>query len=153
MPLVNIDVGSVMTGIGELALKLRTAITGKEPIDATKAAEIAVMVEELNQKKLEGENSLLLAQAEINKIDAASGKFWNSGWRPAVGWVCALALAFTYWPRAVVGIVLWAKLVLASGVMTVPPDLGLTDLIAILGSILGIGGLRTYEKKLGVSVG
>jgi hypothetical protein len=41
--------------------------------------------------------------------------------------------------------------VLASGVMTVPPDLGLTDLIAILGSILGIGGMRTYEKKQGVA--
>jgi hypothetical protein len=151
MPVVNVDVGGVLGGIGQLARDLRAAITGKEPINAEKAAELALKVQELQQKTVEGENSLLLAQAEINKIEAASGKFWNSGWRPAVGWVCTVALAFTYWPRAIVGIVLWAKIVLATGVMSVPPDLGLADLIAILGSILGIGGLRTYEKKSGVA--
>jgi len=151
MPLLNIDVGSALSGIGQLARDLRAAITGKEPINAEKAAELAIKVQELEQKTVEGENGLLLAQAEINKIEAASGKFWNSGWRPAVGWVCTVALAATYWPRAIVGIVLWAKIVLATGVMSAPPDLGLADLIAILGSILGIGGLRTYEKKQGVA--
>lgn len=151
MPVVKVDVGGILGGIGDLALKLRAAITGKEAINAEKAAEIALMVEELNQKKVEAENSLLLAQADINKIDATSTRFWNSGWRPAVGWVCAAALAFTYWPRAIIILIMWAKTAAATGTLAAPPDLGLADLIALLTNILGLGVMRTYEKRQGVA--
>jgi hypothetical protein len=149
--LVNIDAGNILGGIGQLARDLRAAITGKEPINAEKAAELALKVQELQQKTVEGENSLLLAQAEINKIEAASSRFFNSGWRPSIGWVCSIALALTYWPRAVIVMVVWAKSIASTGILVPPPDLGLTDLIALLASILGIGGLRTYEKKVGVA--
>ncbi len=151
MPVVSVDVGGVLGGIGQLARDLRAAITGKEPINAEKAAEIALKVEELNQKQQEAENSLLLAQAEINKIDATSTRFWNSGWRPAVGWVCAAALAFTYWPRAIIILVVWAKTAATTGTLAAPPDLGLADLIALLANILGLGVMRTYEKSKGTA--
>ena len=40
--LANLDVGGIFSGIGTLAKDLRTAFTGKEPLDANKAAELAL---------------------------------------------------------------------------------------------------------------
>ena len=39
---------------------------------------------------------LNLAQIEVNKAEAASGSFFKGGWRPAVGWVCAVAFAYHF---------------------------------------------------------
>ncbi len=99
--------------------------------------------------------AVLQAQNDTNKIEAASPSFWVSGWRPAVGWVCASALAAVYIPKAMVLTIIWAYqayVILNAwkgvGPVALPayPDLGVTDLIGLLMSMLGIGGLRTMEK-------
>lgn len=72
---LNIDVGTLFGGIGTLAKDIRTAITGKEPIDATRAAEIALKVEELNAKIEESRVSVMLAEA-------SSTDKWTSRARP-----------------------------------------------------------------------
>ena len=56
---------------------------------AALAHEIATMSDRHAQQAL-------LAQLEINKAEAASGSLFKGGWRPAVGWVCALAFAYHY---------------------------------------------------------
>ena len=83
-----------------------------------------------------------LAQVEINKIEAAHRSIFVAGWRPFIGWVCGCALAWRY-----IGFDLLNWVALLVRPEFVPPKLdGTADLIAIVMSLLGLGGLRTFEK-------
>jgi hypothetical protein len=106
-----------------------------------------------NQAKLEllklqqsGELASMTAQTDINKAEATNSSLFVSGWRPAVGWVCALALAYQYLLRPLAG-----TIASIAGV-TIPPLPGLDDnLWQLLMGMLGMGGLRTFEKLQGVA--
>jgi len=90
---------------------------------------------------------VLLSQLEINKAEAASGSLFKGGWRPFVGWVCGIAFAYHF--------VLQPLLIFVLIVFNVNiPDLpkfDMSTLLTTLGGLLGIGGLRTYEKKSGLT--
>src|SRR4030042_267363 len=86
---VNIDLNNVLGQAGTLLKDIRTAITGKAPLDPTKQAEI-----EAKAQVIEAE--LMKAQIEVNKIEASSTSIFVAGWRPAVGWVCACALFYHF---------------------------------------------------------
>ena len=92
-----------------------------------------------------GDLQKITAQLEINAREAAHPSILVAGWRPAVGWVCGFGLLY----QAVLHSFLnWIALMYA--VPPLPPiDSDL--LIYILGAMLGIAGLRTYEKKSGVT--
>jgi hypothetical protein len=93
-----------------------------------------------------GELAQMTAQTDINKVEASNPSLFVSGWRPAIGWVCALALAYQYLLRPLSGTI--ASLV---GV-TLPPLPGLDDnLWQLMMGMLGMGGLRTFEKVQGVA--
>ena len=124
--------------------------------DPNKAAEAKLKAAEMAQKgelaHLDADVKLMLAQAEINKVEAGSDSFFKSGWRPAVGWVGAVSLGMVYIPKAVFLTTFWcwqAYNVLKAGGQTLPvyPDLGLTDLLGLLGSLLGFGVLRQRDKE------
>lgn len=87
----------------------------------------------------------MTAQTEINKVEAASASLFVSGWRPAVGWVCVGGLVYTF-----VG---WPLLTWASSIwhFALPPVLDLGTLLTLLGGMLGLGGLRSFEKINGVA--
>ncbi len=84
-------------------------------------------------------------QNETNKAEAASGSLFVAGWRPFVGWVCGAALAFQYLVRPL--------LTAAASVFHVPdfalPSLD-DNLWQLMLGMLGMGGLRTFEKLNGV---
>ena len=90
---------------------------------------------------------LALAQVEVNKAEAASNSVWKGGWRPFVGWVCGAAFAyhFVLQPLAIFG--------LAAYGMEVPPlpDFDMGQLMTVLMGMLGLGGLRSFEKSRGVA--
>ena len=84
----------------------------------------------------------LLAQLEINKAEAASGSLFKGGWRPAVGWICAIAFGYHFVLQPLLVFVLTA-----SGVdLPDLPEFDMSTLLTVLGGMLGIGGLRSYEK-------
>ena len=84
----------------------------------------------------------LLAQLEINKAEAASGSLFKGGWRPAVGWICAIAFGYHFVLQPLLVFVLTA-----SGVdLPDLPEFDMGTLLTVLGGMLGIGGLRSYEK-------
>ncbi len=89
----------------------------------------------------------LLAQLEINKAEASSGSLFKGGWRPFVGWVCGIAFAYHF--------VLQPSLIFVLIVFDVNipdlPEFDMSTLLTTLGGLLGIGGLRTYEKKSGLT--
>jgi hypothetical protein len=86
-------------------------------------------------------------QTEINKVEAGNDNLFVSGWRPAIGWILAAALLYTY---ILVPFTVWTfAFVLGQPVPKFPVlDDNLWELMFCL---LGMGGLRTYEKFKGVS--
>ena len=87
------------------------------------------------------------AQLEINKAEAASGSLFKGGWRPAVGWICAIAFAYHF--------VLQPLIIFVVAIVGVDipnlPEFQMNTLLTVLGGLLGIGGLRTYEKQKGLT--
>lgn len=86
------------------------------------------------------------AQTEINKIEAAHPKIFVSGWRPFIGWVCGASLAYTY---IVAPFWSWVLVLWYPGVSL--PALPTESLFELVLALLGLGGLRTYEKTKGVT--
>lgn len=106
------------SSLGEFAKDLREAIKGKE-IDPDKMME------------------LVKVQSEINKMEAQHRSVFVAGWRPFIGWICGVALLYNFIVRDVIA---W----LSPNVM--PPAIQMDQLITILLGMLGLGGLRTFEK-------
>jgi hypothetical protein len=101
---------------------------------------------ELIKLQQSGELASMTAQTDINKTEASNPSLFVSGWRPAIGWVCALALAYQYLIRPLSGTIAG----IAGAV--IPPLPGLDDnLWQLMMGMLGMGGLRTYEKTQGVA--
>lgn len=87
-------------------------------------------------------------QTEINKEEARHGSLFVAGWRPFVGWVCGSSLAYTFILQPLVQF-----LVVLYGVdfdAAELPTLDMGELMTVLLGMLGLGGLRTYEKFKGV---
>ena len=91
-------------------------------------------------------NDAALSQVEVNKIEAGHGSVFVAGWRPAIGWVCAAALA---WAFIVAPIASWGMAVF--GLRETLPAIGTDNLFELVLAMLGLGGLRTFEKLRGVA--
>lgn len=111
--------------------------------DPTEAAKAKLRLVELEQS---GELAVILAQLKVNEVEAANQSIWVAGWRPAVGWVCALAFFYKF-----VFAPLFVLLLTTFGLNIVLPVLDFTEMSTILLGMLGIGGLRTVEKLKGIS--
>lgn len=123
--------------------------------DKEKAAEAKLKLLELQQSgelaQLTAETDIAKGQIEVNKVEAASSNLFVSGWRPAVGWVAAIALFTYYVPYCLVATGIWAYQVVHQGSLVPRPDLGITDLLGLVGGMLGLATLRTVEKRSGVA--
>ena len=92
-------------------------------------------------KALDQAFELAKAQTSINVTEAASASIFVAGWRPAIGWVCASALAYQYVARPLL------QFGFAVGGHPLPPLPGIDDnLWQLMLGILGLGGLRSWEK-------
>ncbi len=96
-------------------------------------------------------NEAALAQVEVNKIEAGHSSVFVAGWRPFIGWVCGVALALYYVPMFIIGMGLWVWACLEAGAMVPRPELGIAEIIGLVMAMLGLGGLRTFEKLHGVA--
>lgn len=81
------------------------------------------------------------AQIKVNEVEAASPSLFVSGWRPAIGWVCASGLA---WQYILAPIANWV--IEVGHFATTIPKLGADGLMELLFGMLGLAGMRTYEK-------
>jgi hypothetical protein len=106
---------------------------------------------EMEAELIRASNEAALAQVEVNKIEAAHSSVFVAGWRPAIGWVCAAAMALYYIPMALVGTGLWAWACIQAGVIVPRPEMGIVEIIGLVTSLLGMGTLRTTEKLNGVA--
>lgn len=126
----------LFSGIGSLAKDIRTTITG---VDLAKQAEI-------EQKLLELEAAGDEAQNKINEIEAANPSIFVSGWRPFIGWTCGVAFAFNY-----IATPFLQQIIIVVGSNLKLPELDISTMMPVLMGLLGLGGLRSYEKFKGVA--
>ena len=89
-----------------------------------------------------------LAQIEVNKIEASSKNWFVAGWRPSVGWGCSVAMMVHF---IILPVGEWIAAL--SGVKVDMPEFDFTQLSTILMAMLGMAGLRTFEKQKKVARG
>lgn len=103
--------------------------------------------EQFESQMLLAMTNLVQGQLEINKAEAQHKSIFVAGWRPGIGWICGLALG---WNFLVQPIMVWVAF-MAGTDLSGAPQLDTGELTTILLGMLGLGGLRTYEKRLGVA--
>ncbi len=127
--------GFDFTGIGAVASAIGGIIDKIFP-DKNVSEQAKIELAKLAQAGELKEMELLLEQIKVNAVEAASEKWWVAGWRPFIGWVCGSALAYTF--------VFQPFLSFLTGWLT--PTLDMGELMTIVMGMLGLAGLRTYEK-------
>lgn len=135
------------------ALSLGKTVIEKIWPDPTKRAQELLKLEELHQKgdiaELNAHVQLMLGQLEVNKVEAAHSSIFVAGWRPFVGWVGGFSLAYAGIIHPLLG---WVFLTLQGlgyipETLTTPPFVESGLLGTIVAGMLGIGGMRSYDKK------
>lgn len=86
-------------------------------------------------------------QSAVNQTEAAHASVFVSGWRPAVGWVCALSFAWVCVGQPFFSWVYVLATKQPAPVIALPTELLMTTLLGML----GLGTLRTLEKIKGVN--
>ena len=81
------------------------------------------------------------AQLEVNKVEAGHTSRFVSGWRPFTGWICATAMAYHFILQPLLTFVLYTF-----GNEVVLPTFDMTTLTTVLLGMLGLGGMRSFEK-------
>lgn len=133
--------GGLLGGISTLINTIR----GKSPEDALKLAELAGKYQ---SDILAADVQAVQAQNDVNKIEAASSSVFVAGWRPFIGWVCGSAFAINF---AIGPLASWASALFGHPVTF--PVLNMTDMMPVLMGMLGLGGMRSWEKVNGVKTG
>lgn len=90
----------------------------------------------------------VLGQLDINKTEAQHKSVFVAGWRPAIGWICGAGIAYSF---VLYPLLTWAwSFMVGWGWLPVgtpyPPELSMGTLVTLLTGMLGIGGLRTFDK-------
>ena len=136
-------------GVGSIA-ELGGKIIDKIWPDKAQADQAKLKLFELQQagelRQLDADLQLALAQASTNTAEAQSGNAYAAGWRPTVGYVCTAAVAYHFLLRP-----LCNGLLPAWGVPVTMPPVETGDLLYLLAGMLGIGGMRSFEKTKGVA--
>lgn len=139
---MSFDPISAVLSIGE------SLITRLFPDPAQQAQErlkLTQMAQDGKLAELNAHVQLMLGQIEINKTEASHKSIFVAGWRPAVGWVCVAVLAFNY-----IGVYLLEYIHSLSEIAApVPERFDMSDLWPVLLGLLGIGGMRSFDKAKG----
>lgn len=117
--------------------------------DPAQAAEAKLKVVTLAQNgelaELQAETSLAQGQIDVNKIEAANEHVFVSGWRPFIGWMCGASLAYA----AILEPVFRFLAQVVCHYVGAFPIVDTTITLQVLMGLLGLGGMRTYEKVKG----
>jgi len=134
-----------MSVVGNIVEGLISPVTGliSEFIeDKDKANELAFRVSTMAATQA---HEQALGQLRVNEAEATTGSLFVGGWRPAVGWICATGMAVNFIITPLLG-----PLVLEYTPVTLVP-LDVEQMMPVLLGMLGLGGMRSFEKKNGVA--
>jgi len=127
-----LGIGTIIDSVGKVAEHFVT--TDKEKMSL-----------ELEGRKLDQQNDM--AQIRVNEQEAQSSSLFVSGWRPFVGWVCGFGLFYVSILLPIAEFVAKVGYAYAGGF----PEIDTTITMQVLFGMLGLSGMRTYEKSKGVA--
>jgi hypothetical protein len=134
---------SFLGGLLDPVISIADTVIDRLVVDKNAAAQIKNEIEkELAVAHVQGN----LAQLEVNKVEAAHKSIFVAGWRPFIGWTCGIAMAFTFVIAPIGG---WVAVI--AGYEFPPPPMLDESLWGLIFGMLGLGTLRTYEKRTGVA--
>jgi hypothetical protein len=116
--------------------KFLLSLIGKSDSGRSNIGGLALDIREAIKGKEMDPQRLIELQAEINKVEAQNRSMFVAGWRPFIGWICGFAFGFHY---------IVMPLLLAYTDIE-PVEFDTNSLFTVLMGMLGLGGLRTYEK-------
>ena len=128
-------IGAVATTVSNIVDKF---FPDKSQVEKDKMALIMLQAQ--------GELTNSISQLDVNKVEASNPSLFVSGWRPFIGWICGIACAWN-WVFLPIAIAATAKF---GYKITISPA-NLSEMMPVLMGMLGLGGLRTFEKLNGVA--
>jgi hypothetical protein len=145
-PLVGILAGPLLEIGKELIDRIWPDKTAQEKERAAAELELLRLTQSERMADKANEVAIALAQIKVNEEEAKNASLFVSGWRPAVGWVCAASFGYVY----LVGPLI-TSISAAYGKSFPLPPVDMESMLYVLGGLLGLGGLRTFEKVKGAS--
>ena len=131
-----------MLGLASLVGPLVNSVVDRIP----NGNERARAKEELEKGLVDAANQVMLAQTKINEAEAKHKSIFVAGWRPFIGWVCGVGIC---WSMVAQPVAQWA--IIAWGDGTELPTIDTSYLMELVTAMLGMSGLRTFEKMRGVA--
>jgi Holin of 3TMs, for gene-transfer release len=107
--------------------------------------EFELQMAQQEQKLIDSLSAIDSKQLEVNAEEAKNSSLFVSGWRPGVAWVCVAAFTWAYVLQPVVTFTAAA----VGHPIAYLPSLNMGDMMPVLLGLLGLGTLRTIEKKNG----
>jgi len=108
-----------------------TGLLDKFIPDADQKAKLAHDIATMSEKHAQ---ELALAQIKVNQ-EEAKGNWFQSSWRPLIGWISGLSLGINYLISPI-----------CAGFGIIIPQADMTVMMPLLLGMLGIGGMRSFEK-------
>ena len=101
---------------------------------------------EMEAKLIDSLTSIDVAQIGVNAEEAKSSNLFVAGWRPACGWICAIAMGYHYIAQPFLAFALTNL-----GYVVVLPVFNMNALETVLFGMLGLGSMRSFDKMKGTS--
>lgn len=146
--LVTGGVSGLLSGAGDFAVKVREAITGESVLSAEQKAELMAQASALEACAMQADVTMAQHQGAVNLAEAQSWSIFKGGWRPAVGWICVAGLCYEFLVRPIFP---WIVNLAASTPVAPMPELDMGSLMSLILGMLGMGGLRSWEKFKGLT--
>jgi hypothetical protein len=136
---VPIPIIDGILGIGE---KLIDKLIPDPQAKATAILKLKELEQAGELAQLNADLQVIQGQVEVNKIEAASPNIFIAGWRPFVGWVlgCGLAVMLVLGP-----LMAWGSAL--AGRPIKQPEMPTEVIMCLSTSLLGLAGMRSWEKK------
>lgn len=132
---------SILAAIPLISSVLDKIFPDKEAAEAAKI-KLLELAQTGELASLNANVTLATGQMEVNKTEAASDGLYKGGWRPAIGYICALALFYNYigYPIALFCVAIYSP---GTGVPPSPVDNNMWELLF---GMLGLGAMRSWER-------
>lgn len=127
-------------------IKPVTDVISEVVVDKDKARELNIRLQELADKADQRYHEELMGQVEVNKQEAAHASVFVAGWRPFIGWVGGVGLAYNFVLSPFIEFI--AR---ANGYIGALPTPNSSELMTLVLSMLGVGAMRSYDKKNGTA--
>lgn len=137
--------GSFLSLLPIFSTLLDRILPDKQAADAAKL-ELMKMAQQGDLAQLNADTTLASGQLAINQVEAASTRLFVAGWRPFVGWICGLVLAFKY-----IGGPFLSMVFEAFGHPVALPNIPAEELWPVLLGLLGLSASRSVEKVKGAA--